>query len=228
MDREIPSQEKQPKIKFETEAVFKGMEPEEFLNDPFEYFDTRGTNIKSGEVQYDESGNATEDPTATKDLPDWLDENNIPFGVVGKKVNIEKSQVAKTENPFHEYEVMKIAKEFGLPAAEVVAKISRGSEHLILTKKVEGIRWVDGALQTLLDAGFSPDEVDTLLSEAGEQMTELAEVFASVGISRNWKHKDMIFHVDIPNKKLLGITPTDWERTKIDRDVLEQAREYVQ
>ena len=34
-----------------------------------------------------------------------------------------------------------------------------------------------------------------------------------------------IFDVDIPNRKVVGITPTDWERTKIDKDKLAKARE---
>ena len=59
-------------------------------------------------------------------------------------------------------------------------------------------------------------------------MTNLAEVYDSIGVHRNWKHKDMIFQVDISNKKLLGVIPTDWERTKIDREALEQARAFLQ
>jgi hypothetical protein len=34
----------------------------------------------------------------------------------------------------------------------------------------------------------------------------------------------MIFDVDLENIKIRKVTPTDWERTKIDRQKLESAR----
>lgn len=227
MSEKMSSQENQSEAKIEIESEYKGMEPEGFSDDPFGYFDSEGTNIKSGEVKYDDAGRIIEDPSATRDLPVWYDDAGNPFGVVGKKINLEKSQIAKTENPFHEYEVMQIAKEFGLPAAEVIARVSRDNEYLMVMKRVEGLRWNGEGLQELIAGGLTEEEIQDLLGEAEEMMTSLAEVYESIGVSRTWNHKDMIFHIDIHNKKLLGITPTDWERTKIDRATLEQARSQL-
>ena len=102
-----PSIEKAP-IKLEIEGGFENFVPQKFKENPIGYFEEFGKNIKSGEIKYKESGEISEDPTAVKDLPVWENESGERIFSVGKKINTQKSQVAKTANPFHEYEVIKI------------------------------------------------------------------------------------------------------------------------
>ena len=59
-------------------------------------------------------------------------------------------------------------------------------------------------------------------------MIELQQHFEEAGIIRSWKLKDMIFNIDIENKRINGIVPTDWERTKIDEKKLEKYRRRIQ
>lgn len=45
-------------------------------------------------------------------------------------------------------------------------------------------------------------------------MEQLKKKFEEAGIIRTWKLKDMVFDIDIENKTIRSIVPTDWERTK--------------
>lgn len=53
------------------------------------------------------------------------------------------------------------------------------------------------------------------MSEAQQKMDELKARFDTAGVIREWKLKDMVIEVDVPNKKILSVVPTDWERTRI-------------
>ena len=216
--------ENTPQPKIEVEAGFEKFVPNEFSTDPFCYFETHGRNIKSGEVEHDEEGLVKEDPTATKDLPVWKDLSGKELRVVGKKVNTVKSQVGKSGDPFYEYSIMEIAKEFDLPAPTPIAKAEHDDQHLIVMENVEGIRWTDEGMKPIHEANLTEEEKKVMLTQAQELMDNLQERFDAIGLVRKWKLKDMIFDVDIPNRKVLGITPTDWERTKIDSDILTRAR----
>ena len=67
------SKESEPKAKIEVESGLDGFVPDEFRQNPVEYFESRGQNIKSGEIKRDETGRVREDPTAVKELPVWTD-----------------------------------------------------------------------------------------------------------------------------------------------------------
>ncbi|MFA6415820.1 MAG: hypothetical protein WCW47_03605 [Candidatus Paceibacterota bacterium] len=213
-----------PLSKVETEEGFDTFVPEEFRADPFGYFEREGRNIKSGEVTLDEQGVIKEDPTATKDLPVWHDSQGAELHTVGKKVNTVKSQIGKSGDPFYEYLIMKIAREFDLPAPTPVAKAKRGNEHLIVMKKTEGIRWTNEGMRPILESGLTEADKQDLLHQAQLIMDTLQQKYEQIGLHRNWKLKDMIFDVDILNRKVLAVTPTDWERTKIDTSKLAVAR----
>lgn len=215
--------ESTPTTKIETAPGYEGVLPEDFTADPFRYFETRGRNIKSGEVEYGPDGEVSEDPTATKDLA-LRDTSGGEKHVVAKKVNTIKSQVGKSGDPFYEYSIMQLAREFGLPAPRPIAKISRGGEHLILMERVAGIRWTDAGMTPIHESDLTPADKQAMLAQAEDIVARIAEQYAAIGLSRNWKMKDMIFHVDIPNRKVLDVTPTDWERTKIDYEKLAAAR----
>ena len=65
--------------------------PQEFIADPLSYFESKGTNIKSGEPTYNEHGEIDEDPTAVKDLPLWTNPEGQTIATVAKRVNTEKA-----------------------------------------------------------------------------------------------------------------------------------------
>lgn len=220
----LGSFESKIEIKLEIEKGFETFVPEDFKQDPFGYFESKGKNIKSGEAEYNDDGLIVEDPTATKDLPVWTDEKGVELHTVGKKVNTVKSQVGKSEDPFYEYKVMEIAREFGLPAPIPVAKVEAGDNYLLVMQKVSGLRWTDEGMKPIHNAGLSDDEKQDLLLQAQGLIDGIKEQYEKIGLYRNWKMKDMVFNVDIQNRKVLSVIPTDWERTKIDYDRLEEAR----
>jgi hypothetical protein len=174
---------------------------------------------------YDEQGGIKEDPTATKDLPVWKNEEGEELYTVGKKVNTIKSQVGKSGDPFYEYSIIAIAREFDLPAPIPVAKVKRDNEHLIVMKKIDGIRWTDEGMKIINESDLTEADKQSLLSQAQEMMIGLQQQYEQIGLKRNWKLKDMIFDVDIANRKVLKVIPTDWERTKINMEKLTKARE---
>ena len=52
-------------------------------------------------------------------------------------------------------------------------------------------------------------------------------MYGTQGIIRKWKLKDMVLDVDFESKKVVGITPTDWERTKINSNKLEEYKKLL-
>jgi hypothetical protein len=199
----------------EAEQEYGRFVPNEFKADPLGFFERQGQNIKPGGVEVDEQGVVREDPTAVKDLPAWEDEKGKKLLVVGKRVNVSKAQVGKSGDPFYEYWVMKKVKEKGLPVADLVARAESGNERLIVMKAIPGTRWSERAKLQLQERGYTKAEIDGLIDQSKRMMAEMEQKFLAAGVIRSWKLKDMVFDVDIDNKKVLKITPTDWERTKI-------------
>jgi len=100
----------------------------------------------------------------------------------------------------------------------------------MVTEKIPGIRWSERDLLRSKDLGFSEDDFKNLEVQANELLAELKEVFARAGIIRQpvmelgmsgWELKDMVFIIDLENKKVLKIIPTDWEMTAIDWNKVE-------
>lgn len=224
LERPGPRKENPPRPNIEIETGFQSFVPEDFQADPIKYFEEKGINIKSGEVQTDEEGKVREDPTAVKELPVWTNSEGQKLSIVAKRVNVEKSQVGETGDPFHEYKIMEIAREFDLPAPKPIAKVEQQGNHLILMEKVNGFRWTEKDAEALKEAGLTEEDKSSLLAEAEKLMSELEGRFSEVGLVRKWKLKDMIFDIDMETKTLRSITPTDWERTKIDQDKLLEAK----
>ncbi len=206
-----------PSFQIEVESGYEDFMPQEFLENPIEYFEREGKNIKTGEVKFDEDGRVREDPTAVKDLPVWMDNKGKELYAVAKKVNVEKGEILKSEDPFYEYKILKLIHELGLSAAKPVAKVEKGNVHLVIMEKIPGIRWSEKDLLHLKKRGYSDEDIENLKIQAESQMEQLKKKFEETGIIRAWKLKDMVFDLDIENKIIRGIIPTDWERTKIDR-----------
>ncbi|MEK7200619.1 MAG: hypothetical protein AAB672_00605 [Patescibacteria group bacterium] len=206
-----------PKVEVETEFV--NFVPQEFLDDPTGYFEREGKNIKTGEKKVDETGKVREDPTAVKDLPVWKNPENQEILTVARRVNFTKGDVGKSGDHFYEYKILERLAQMGLPAAKPVAKAEQGGTHIIVMERIPGIRWSERDTLNLKEKGYSDEDVATLMNEAEHKMNELKTQFEQVGVIRGWKLKDMVFQIDIENKRIVAIVPTDWERTKIIESV---------
>ncbi len=209
-------QESAPNLKVEVEPGFAEFVPQEFFDDPVGYFEREGKNIKTGEIKYDETGRVREDPTAVKDLPIWKKVGGAEIQTVGKRINTVKGAVGELNDPFHEYKILKQLARMGLPAAKPIAKVEQAGIHIIVMERIPGLRWSEReSLNLKRKEGYSDENITALIAEAEQKMNELKARFDEAGVIRGWKLQDMVFQVDIENKKIVSIVPTDWERTKI-------------
>src|SRR3989338_7830 len=76
-----------PGFQIEVENGYEYFIPQEFQENPIEYFEREGKNIKTGEIKFDENRRVLEDPTTVKDLPAWRNNNGKELHVVAKRVN---------------------------------------------------------------------------------------------------------------------------------------------
>ncbi len=95
--------------------------------------------------------------------------------------------------------------------AKPIAKIEEGDIFIFLSEKIDGLRWSEK--EELKD--WTEEEKKQILDDAEREMGRLKKLFEKKGVQRTWKLKDMVFHIDFEKRKLKGLTPTDWERTKI-------------
>lgn len=209
------TQEGAPRPEVEIDPEFAMFVPQEFHEDPAGYFEREGKNIKTGEIKYDETGRVREDPTAVKDLPIWRNEEGAEIQTVGRRVNVAKGAVGESGDPFHEYKILERLAQMGLPAANPVAKAEQAGTHIIVMERIPGLRWSERDGLNLKEKGYSDEDIAALMTEAEQKMNELKDQFDEAGVIRSWKLKDMVFQVDIENKKIVSMVPTDWERTKI-------------
>ncbi len=232
---ELTNQVPPPKI--DIENGFEDFLPEEFKSDPFGYFDTRGVNIKPGESKFDEEGKIREDTAAVKYLPAWENPDGAKLETVAKRINLEKGRARKEGDPFYEYHIMEILTELGFPTIKPVAKIESDGKFMIVTERAKGLSIfdIDKMIPELKAKGYTDENLKELKDRAIRQMDELREVFEGAGIYKDnsedhkdhWKIQDMIFDIDFENKQILSIIPTDWEKTKIDREKLESYKKRL-
>src|SRR3989338_962751 len=206
-----------PGFQIEVENGYEYFIPQEFQENPIEYFEREGKNIKTGEIKFDENRRVLEDPTTVKDLHVWRNNNGKELHVVAKRVNTGKGEMMKSGDPFYEYKILKLVQELGLLAAKPVAKVEKGNVHLIIMERIFGVRWSEKDSLNLKERGYSNKDIENLKMQAESKMEQLKKKFEEAGIIRGWKLKDMVFDVDIENKIIRGIVPTDWERTKIEK-----------
>lgn len=103
----------------------------------------------------------------------------------------------------------------GLPAAKPIAKAEQSGTHIIVMERIPGLRWSEKGSLNLKEKGYSDEDIANLMNEAEQKMSELKARFDEAGVIRGWKLKDMVFEVDVENKTITSMVPTDWERTKI-------------
>lgn len=215
----------QPKHLIDSKLEFSEFVPDDFKNHPFEYFEQKGVNIKSGEIKYKETGEISDDPTAVKELPEWKNSTGNTLNVIAKRVNIEKSQVRHSGDPFYEYHIMELANELDLPCVEPIAKIESEGQFMFLTKKTNGITRLDDYIKHLQENGWSQGDILSIKNQAEEMMNKIKEQYDAVGIMRKWELKDMVCNIDFEKKSIISATPTDFEKTKIDHPKFFEARE---
>lgn len=219
--------ELEPKARIEVESGYNSFVPKEFKQNPIDYFERMGRNIKPGEIKRDESGKVREDPTAVKEFPVWSDTDGNELRTIGKRVNLDKGKVGEFGDPFYEYKIMGTVNSVGLPAPKPVAKVEQKGAHLIIMERVEGAGWYEKDALKLKEGGYNDEDIEDLKQQAEKQMDKLKKRFEEAGIIRSWKLKDMIFDIDIENKKIRNIVPTDWERTKIDQVRLNEYKKKI-
>lgn len=189
--------------------------PEEFKQDPFVYFERNGENIKPWKEKI-----------KVKQFL-WKNNKEIKMNelrVVAKLVSL-KGEIIKSGDPFYEYNVMQIIQELNLPGAKTVAKIEYGDRRMILMERIPGINFsdLDETVSKLKTRGYNDEDLRLLKEEAVAKMNNLKDRFEEAGIIKdNWKLKDMVADIDVENKTIKNIVPTDWERTKIDQAKLNE------
>ncbi|HEU0050753.1 MAG TPA: hypothetical protein VFQ60_01715 [Patescibacteria group bacterium] len=139
MSKEFPDSKEKFPVRMEIEPGFEEYIPQSFKDDPIGYFDREGKNVKPGLTSFKPSGEIKEDPTAVKDFPEWKNPRGKALQIVAKRVNVKKSQVAKSGDPFYEFSVMKRVRSLGLPAPEPIGKVGIGTAHILL---MEASTWI--------------------------------------------------------------------------------------
>ncbi len=220
------NQENKPKLRIENR--YDNFLPEDFRDNPQIYIEEYGKNIKSGEIKYHEDGSVREDPTASKFLSEWTNNQGEVIQPVSKKVNLEKVKT-RTENegekfadPLLEYKMISLCQALDLLSAKPIGFVEQGDNLYILMERVKGYTWTKRDKEVLGKLGFTADDQEPIQRQIEEQMNALKEKFEEFGIYRKWKHKDMVFDLDIENKRVTNIVPVDWERSYLDTKKLMQ------
>lgn len=176
--------------------------PQEFINNPSTIFYKSGINIKAGIPQFDENGFIKDDPGAVKNIPE--------LDIVGKKINQNKGKIRKTGLIFYEPIIMEYLRCKDLPAPILVGISKNGDEAFFFTNKISGIHG-----RNILETNDC-----NLITKAGAMCEMLKEQYARFGIERKFEMKDMVFEIN--NSELARVIPTDFEKTKINPDLIDQ------
>jgi hypothetical protein len=215
-----PQKEAEQGVRVEIEPGYEPFIPELFREQPVEYFESVGQNIKTVDVRWEDDTQPRVSSTAVKELPVWTDEQGKELHAVAKRVDSTKGHPASGDT-FYEYRVIQTVHEAGLPAPKLIAKAQQQGIGVFVMEKVEGVSWYNKDELNLDRKGYSNDEITELYSQAETMMNEMKAKFDQAGIAREWKLRDMIFNIDHSQKKILSMTPTDWGRTEIDEKKLE-------
>lgn len=222
----LEKQENKPELHIESR--YDDFLPKDFGDNPQKYIEDRGENIKSGEVKYHENGRVREDPTASKFLPEWQNSQGEVIQSVSKKVNLEKVRTRtetggeKFEDPLLEYKMMSLCQILDLPSAKPIGFVEQDNDLYTLMERVKGYTWTKRDKEVLGKFGLTAEDQEPIQRQIEDQMSELKEKLEEFGIYRKWKHKDMVFELNVENKVVTNITPVDWERSHLDLEKLKQ------
>ncbi len=220
------NQENKPELYIESQ--YNDFLPEDFRDNPQRYIEERGENIKSGEIKYRANGSVREDPTASKFLPEWRNNQGETIQPVSKKVNLEKVRtrteagVEKFEDPLLEYKMMSLCQILDLPSAKPIGFVEQGDNSFTLMERVRGYTWTKRDKEVLGKLGLTTEDEGPIQRQIEEHMSAFKEKLEEFGIYRKWKHKDMVFGLDVGLKTVTGIVPVDWEGSHLDKEKLIQ------
>ena len=220
------NQENKPELHID--GQYDNFLPISFKDDPQKYIEEHGENIKSGGIKYHEDGGIREDPTASKFLPEWQNAHGEIIQPVSKKVNLEKVKTKteamgeKFEDPLLEYKMMSLCQILDLPSAKPIGFVKQKTDLYILMERVKGYTWTKRDKEVLGKLGLTAEDQEPIQRQIEEQMNVLKEKLEEFGIYRKWKHKDMVFDLDVENKRVTNIVPVDWEKSYLDLEKLRQ------
>lgn len=206
------SPETSPKIEIKT--GYEDFVPTEFKEDPFDYFSQNGQNLKPWT-----------DKIKVKEFI-WTNQQKQQLAVVAKIISW-KEEIKNSNDPFYEYNLMEIIRNLHLPTANPLIKVEQNDKYLIVTERIPGINFaeIEQLVPQLKAQGYNETDIEDLKKQILIYIENLKEKFEAAGIYKDpWKLKDMIFDIDIKNKKIKQVIPTDWERTKVDQTKL---NEYI-
>lgn len=185
--------------------------PLELRQDPLGYFERLGTPMKGGEKKYDKKGSLRDDPGAVRQLPDWKAKDRI-VTPIAKRANRGKSMLKETGEPLYEYNLLSYIQSLGLPAPKPIGFFENEQDSIFLMEKVAGYtkKELDVAVSE-----WSVGDINQLKQDTERAMTELENLFLVNGLQRSWKVNDMVFQIDVANRRLARLIPTDFERTRV-------------
>lgn len=222
----LENQENQPKLHIDNQ--YDNFLSEDFRNNPEQYIEEQGKNIKSGKLKYHENGSIREDPTASKFLPEWQNTQGEIIQPVSKKVNLKKVKTRteaggeKFEDPLLEYKMMSLCQILDLPSAKPIGFVKQGENLYTLMERVRGFTWTERDKEILGRQGLTAEDQEPIQKQIEELMDESKKKYEEFGIYRKWKHKDMVFDLDTESKRVTKITPVDWERSYLNVEKLTQ------
>ena len=200
-----------PDGRIELEADCRGYPPPQFIADPMRYFETEGRAVRHGDLVFDEFGAIEDDPAAVRDFPPWRNAQDQPLQVVCKRVNLLKSDVRRTRDPYYEYRVLHLARCLGLPTARPIARLVHRGCFFILTERVSGLRWVQRR-----SAGIDESRSGKIREQAEALLAQLEATALAAGLRRRWHVKDTVIQLDEAMQTVLAVVALDWERVKLD------------
>lgn len=204
----------QPLPDIEIEKGYAEFFPAEFKQDALRYFKEYGANIKAGEIMYKSDGSISEDPNTVKEFPAWHNAAGEALHIVAKKINLDKAMVRKSGNPAYERDFLRMIRKLGLTAPEPIALIHQSGSFLMLMKKAPGVPWNERTIEMLKTQGYSLGDIAAVESRIEELVEDMKHQYAARAVYRPWKLNDMLVDIDIPNKQVKAIMPTDWEKAR--------------
>ncbi len=190
---------------------YASLVPPELKQDPLGYFERFGIPMKGGEKKYDKKGSLRDDPSAVRQLPDWKEGDRI-VTPVAKKTNRGKSMLKETGEPLYEYNLLLYIQSLGLPAPKPIGFFENEQESIFLMEKANG--YTKKELDVVISE-WGAEDIQQLKKDTEREMANLQKLFLANNLERSWKLNDMVFQVDVVNRRLTGLIPTDFERTRV-------------
>ena len=103
-----------------------------------------------------------------------------------------------------------------MPSAKPIGFVKQDESLYTLMERVKGYTWTSRDKEILKQQGLTDQDEEPIKRQIEEKMHELRNKYEEFGIYRKWKHSDMVFDLDLEHKKIISITPVDWEKSHLD------------